>query len=52
MVQIYLKKRFLHALETWIRNGNVRNYIHLPLTNRTIADEELLECVNFAVSNE
>ena len=52
MVRIYLKKRFLQALETWIRNGNVRNYIHLPLTNRTITDEELLECVNFAVSNE
>ena len=52
MVQIYLKIRFLHALETEIRNGNVRNYIHLLLKNQTITDEELLECVNFAVSNE
>ena len=52
MVQIYLKIRFLHALETGIRNGNVRNHIHLLLKNRTITDEKLLECVNFAVSNE
>ena len=52
MMQIYLKIRFLHTLETGIRNGNVRNYIHLLLKNFTITDEELLECVTFAVSNE
>ena len=52
MMQIYLKIRFLHALETGIRNGNVRNYIHLLLKNRTITGEELLEYVTFAVSNE
>ena len=52
MMQIYLKIRFLHTLEIVIRNGNVRNYIHLLLKNFTITDEELLECVTFAVSNE
>ena len=52
MMQIYLKIRFLHTLETVIRNGNVRNYIHLLLKNFTITDEELLECVTFAASNE
>ena len=38
--------------KTGIRNGNVRNYIHLLLKIFTITDEELLECVTFAVSNE
>ena len=48
----FLKTRFLHALETGIRKGNVRNDLHLLLENRTITDEELLQCVTFAVSNE
>ena len=48
----FSKIRFLHPLETGIRNGNVRNGLHLLLENRTTADEELLQCVTFAVSNE
>ena len=48
----FSKIRFLHALETGIRNGNVRNDLHLLLKNRTTTDEELLQCVTFAVSNE
>ena len=48
----FSKIRFLHPLETGIRNGNVRNGLHLLLENRTTADEELLQCVNFAASNE
>ena len=48
----FLKIRFLHALEIGIRNGNVRNDLHPLLKNPTITDEELLECLTFAVSNE
>ena len=48
----FLKIWFLYALETGIRNGNVRNDLYLLLKNPTITDEELLECVTFGVSNE
>ena len=48
----FLKIQFLHALETGIRNGNVRNDLYPLLKNPTITDEELLECVTFVVSNE
>ena len=48
----FLKIQFLHALETGIRNGNVRNDLYPLLKNPTITDEELLECVTFGVSNE
>ena len=48
----FLKIRFLHALEIGIRNGNVRNDLHPLLKNPTITDEELLECLTFAVSSE
>ena len=48
----FLKMRFLHALQTGIRNGNVRNDLYPLLKNPIITDEELLECVTFAVSNE
>ena len=48
----FLKTQFLLALETGIRNGNVRNDLYPLLKNPTITDEELLECVTFGVSNE
>ena len=48
----FLKMRFLHALQTGIRNGNFRNDHHSQLKNSTTTDEELLECVTFAISNE
>ena len=48
----FSKIRFLHPLETGIRNGNVRNDLHLLLKSRTTTDEELLQCVTFAVNNE
>ena len=48
-----LKKRFLHALETGIRNGNIRNELRPYITNNLeITDEELLELVTLAVRNE
>ena len=46
-----LQKRFLHAIETGIRNGNVRNELR-PILKNEISDEELLEKITFAVSNE
>ena len=48
----FLKMRFLYALKTGVRNGNVKNVLHPLLKNPIITDEELLECVTFAVSNE
>ena len=48
----FLKIWFLYALETGIRNGNVRNDLYPLLKNPTITDEELLECLTFGVSNE
>ena len=48
----FLKMRFLHALQTGIRNGNFINDHHSQLKNSTTTDEELLECVTFAISNE
>ena len=35
------QRRFLHALETDIRNGNVKNEICTLLKNSTITDEEV-----------
>ena len=48
----FLKIRFLYAVETGIRNGNVRNDLYQLLKNPTITDDELLECVTFGASNE
>ena len=48
----FLKMRFFHALQTGIRNGNVRNDLCPLLKNPIITGEELLECVTFALSNE
>ena len=48
----FLKIGFLYAIETGIRNRNVRNDLHPLLKSPTITDEELLECLTFAVSNK
>ena len=52
MMQIFAQMRFLHALETDIRNENVRNHLAPLFKNPTITNEERFECVIFAISNE
>lgn len=47
-----VRKRFLHALSTGLRNNNVRQELSETFKNLKISDEELLKNLTLAVANE
>ena len=47
-----VRKRFLHALSTGLRNNNVRQELSETFKNLNVSDEELLKNLTLAVANE
>ena len=47
-----VQNQFLHSVVTGLRNDNIRNEVKPSMVNSVLSDEELLEFLNKAVSDE